>query len=246
MPSPRHAPPSPFQEALWGFSCFLWSLWRAPKEQLAGCQQWGPLKGARWRMLGAKKCKQVDPLHYMGPPLHSHTPPSTVFFYVAVFHTHIYTVKHTQTHMNSTTNHCFFFRTVCFLKLSLCCRLLDEQAHKQHPTFPQDAFFTRIFHNIFCPSAQCVLERKCMCKFVRRRFWRNTNRIQKQAIFSSFSHRCFPLLFNVFLSYLFLQFSISAFNKKDLIYNSAIAHYVMFYISFSSLEGVRVEVQTHS
>lgn len=96
MPSPRHAPPSPFQEALWGFSCFLWSLWRAPKEQLAGCQQWGPLKGARWRMLGAKKCKQVDPLHYMGPPLHSHTPPSTVFFYVAVFHKQIYTQSNTH------------------------------------------------------------------------------------------------------------------------------------------------------
>ncbi|KAI4811669.1 hypothetical protein KUCAC02_014546, partial [Chaenocephalus aceratus] len=41
---------------------FLWSLRRAPQEQLAGCRERGPSKGACSRMLGAKKCKQ-DPCH---------------------------------------------------------------------------------------------------------------------------------------------------------------------------------------
>lgn len=45
----------------------------------------------------------------------------------------------------------------------------------------------------------------------------------------------------LFLIY-FYNFPFLLLTKKDLIYNSAIAHYVMFYISFSSLEGVRVEV----
>ncbi|CAB1429107.1 unnamed protein product [Pleuronectes platessa] len=62
MPSPPHTPPSPFQEGLRGLQLFLSSLRRTPQEQLSGCRERGPSKGARSRMLGAKKCKQA--LHF--------------------------------------------------------------------------------------------------------------------------------------------------------------------------------------
>lgn len=74
------------------------SLRRAPREQLAGCRERGSSKGARSRMLRAKECKQVEPLHYMAPPPHSHAPPPTVSFYVDVDYTHKHT--NTRTHTN--------------------------------------------------------------------------------------------------------------------------------------------------
>lgn len=119
---------------------FLWSLRRAPQEQLAGCRERGPSKGARSRMLGAKKCKQVEPLHYMGPPLHSHTPPPTVSFHVNVFHAPTRSQTHTNEqsyafHHNSCCVCVFVFHS--YLLVLLC----DHKASKQHVTSPLGAFF---------------------------------------------------------------------------------------------------------
>lgn len=104
------------------FQLFLWSLRRAPQEQLAGCQERGPSKGARSRMLGAKKCKQVEPLHYMGPPLHSHTPPPTVSFHVNVSHAPTRSQK--QTNKQSNAFHHNSYVCVCLFSTAAswrCC-----------------------------------------------------------------------------------------------------------------------------
>lgn len=102
QPTPTR-PPS--QEAPSEVSAVSRSLRRAPREQLAGCRERGSSKGARSRMLRAKECKQVEPLHYMARPPHSHAPPPTVSFYVDVDYTHKHTNTHTKPYspLHSTT-----------------------------------------------------------------------------------------------------------------------------------------------
>lgn len=105
-----------------------------------------PSKGARWRMLGAKKCKQVEPLHYMGPPhTHSHSPPSTVFFYDVV--SQAYT-----THTHSTFILCISFcEIVCVLlnSLSAFCIAVDQKS-------PNSAFFSLKYFATFSAHGHCV------------------------------------------------------------------------------------------
>lgn len=121
-------------------------------------------------MLGAKKCKQVEPLHYIGPPLHSHTPPPpTVYFYVNVSYTH--TVSHTQ---SPTFHHHFSVESVCFAKATspVICDAVGPQASKQHPTSPQGAFFfspNTLWSGLSMGSV-CVWEREyaCMCVSVEK------------------------------------------------------------------------------
>lgn len=152
------------------------SLRRAPREQLAGCRERGSSKGARSRMLRAKECKQVEPLHYMAPPPHSHAPPPTVSFYVDVDYTHKHTNTHTHKTLHSTTTFfeewlcvCVFFLTSLFPVL-----LLDHKTSKQQPHFPQGAYFpanilwsrlspgsVHVWNTVNACACACTLDIKC-------------------------------------------------------------------------------------
>lgn len=63
-----------------------------PKTSEVAAGNAGSPKGPCSRTLGAKKCKQVEPFHYIVPPRHSHRPPPTDSFCVSVSlpHAHIF------------------------------------------------------------------------------------------------------------------------------------------------------------
>lgn len=97
---------------------FLWSLRRAPQEQLAGCQERGPSKGARSRMLRAKKCKQVEPL-IIWDPLYTHTLHLQLSLSMSTSLMHLHAVKNKRINslMHSTT--ILMCVCVCFPQLPL-------------------------------------------------------------------------------------------------------------------------------
>lgn len=150
------------------------SLRRAPREQLAGCRERGSSKGARSRMLRAKECKQVEPLHYMAPPPHSHAPPPTVSFYVDVDYTH----KHTNTHTH--TKHCIppplFLKSDCvcvvFFNLAVSCAAVRPQdLQTTAPLSPGCLFSSKYFVKPSVPRlCACVKHSQCLCLCVHIRY----------------------------------------------------------------------------
>lgn len=158
--------PLPFRKPLEASAVF-WSLRRAPQEQLAGCRERGSSKGARSRMLRAKKCKQVEPLHYMAPPLHSQTLPPTVFFYADV--SHAQTPSHTK---SSAFCHHFFLSFFFQSYLPAVCAAVGPQDHKTASQISLGClFFTKYLVKQPVPGlCACVGQRMHACRCMEKLF----------------------------------------------------------------------------